>query len=51
LFSKILITQKTLHRYARIFANFRKLILESCNNVIVEHWVKSLAEPLNHWMC
>jgi len=23
------------------------LILESCNNVIVEHWVKSLAELLN----
>jgi len=23
------------------------LILQSCNNVIVEHWVKSLAEPLN----
>jgi len=23
------------------------LILESCNNVIIEHWVKSLAELLN----
>jgi len=40
LFSKILITQKTLHRYARIFANFRKLL-------VIEYWVKSLAELLN----
>jgi len=23
------------------------LILESCNNEIIEHWVKSLAELLN----
>jgi len=23
------------------------LILESCNNVIIEHWIKSLAELLN----
>jgi len=23
------------------------LILQSCNNVIIEHWVKSLAELLN----
>jgi len=27
------------------------LILQSCNCVIIEHWVKSLPELLNYWMC